>query len=442
MGPTEPSGTMGVLRMIIGAETARARLAVIVALVVFGDLAWLGGGARAESPGAWQRLMSEVETSWEHGLGRAADSVVQAAVRAEGRVAGAMESLIFEVSPEVSPGASLRGEVAVAAGLELRVMGTGFLGREAASRRLLARADSAARKASFVRGAIVHYAAWLMASLQASHLGEHLSEVQEGMAPLREAVKQKLLPELIVDGLEVEVVRLAMAREAALTEVEVAAAGLASFLGREVAPATWGALPSDGVTARWGGLTEVRAHPELLRMEAEGATDSALAEVVGRGDDARLSVAATVRQVAEPEGTTTFGGVAVVLKVPLARAGAAEAERLRGHALAKGFEREARQQALVLEIRQRERQHAAWARELEFVRKEAEPRLASRVEKTAAAVALGRASAEALVMARRDLIELHHDEVRLIGLLAVSALESEAFANELAGTKVTQGDRP
>jgi hypothetical protein len=132
----------------------------------------------------------------------------------------------------------------------------------------------------------------------------------------------------------------------------------------------------------------------------------------------------------------------VALKVPLTRVGAAEAERLRGHALARGFEREARQRSLALELRQRERQHAAWARELEFLRKEAEPKLASRVEKTAAAVAIGRASAEALVMARRDLIELHHDEVRLIGLLAVSALESEAFANELAGTRGMQGDRP
>jgi len=405
-------------------------------------LAALAGVSRAESPSVFQRLMVEVEASWESGYGRSAEVAVQAAERAESRVAGPWEALIFEVSPEVSPGPSMRAEVAIAAGAELRIAGTGFLGREAASLRLLARAEQAASRADFGRGAIERYGAWLSAALQASHFSDHLVELEEVISPLREAARQRLVPELVVDGLEVELVRLAMAREAARSEAEVAAAGLAAYLGRDVSPETWGALPRTGLAARWGELLDLRSHPELTRLRAEEASDNAMAETAGRVDDVRLTVAATLRQVAEPEGSKTYGGVGVLFKVPLARSGAAEAERLRGEGMAKRFSREARENRFVFEVRQRERRHLAWERELDFLRTVVAPRLTQRVDKIASAAAMGRASAEALVLARRDLIELHHDEVRLIGLLAVSALESEAFALALGRPQKSQGDRP
>ena len=394
-------------------------------------MAVMGSAARAEpQQGALASLWAEVERAWEAGPGRAANAQVSTERRAREREPGLFESLSVEFAPEVSPGDTLRSEVAGSIGVGVRILGVGHRKTEAAARLSLAQADLTSRRVAFAEEVVARYGEWVAAELQARHLREHIDELEADLAPLREAVAQRKLDALTLDGLEVELVRLGLELERAKTAVVDAASALSLALGQSVDPTTFGALPTEPIPAVWHEIAPA-AHPELARLTAEASRERAAAAVVRRSDDPLLSLAATVRHVDEPDGPFVYGGVTAGLTVPLSRVGGAEAERHAGRAVALGFERDHKAVLFELELARRQRRHERWVTELERLRSQAAPRLEARVERTAAAVRAGRAAAAELVLARRDRIELHHAEVALVGQLVASGLMSTFWKTAL-----------
>lgn len=433
MGEAVPRGPAGALG--VDCRWAARWGAAVVALVSWHAEARAGDGSGFA---LWEGLRAEVELAWEAGHGQAARALSEAEARAEQRVVGPWEGLTFSLAPELAPGSALRSEVSAGVGVVVRPLGTGFLGREATRRKQLARADEAAQRAAFVAGAVERCAVWIEAALELRALEAVVAELEAGLGPLREAVETKLVTALAVDGLEGELVRLKVAREAARTGVEAALAGMGAYLGREVDPGAWGELPLTVVGSPWSAMVGVEVagglagHPALLRLAAEEELARAAAEAAMRVDDVRLSVQTTLRQVNEPEGARTYGGLGLELEVPLARSGAADAERSRGQAMAKRMERETSGLLLAREVRRREALERGWRRELDFLTGEARPKLEGVVARMTQAVSVGRASAESLVLARRELAEVRREELRLVARLVVSALEAAAFA-EVSG---------
>lgn len=420
-------------------------VAVLVAVVMAWP--WLGtsaahaepargqGGVPSASSGpedAFTALMAEVDEAWVSGRGRSFEARSSAERRARGREQGPFESLNVEVMPEVSPGSSLRTETLVAVGVGVRLFGVGHRQRDAAARLALAEAESMAERLRFAEEVFAAYGEWAAVELHARHLVEHIGELERDLAPLREAVARRLLDGLTLETLEVEVVRLGLELESARTAASHAAATLSVLLGRTVEPASLGPLMTEAPPSYWREVQKDK-HPELLRLSAEARRERTAAELERRIDDPLLSVAATMRRVGDPDESFVFGGLAASLTVPLSRVGAAEAERLSGRAVALDEARELRMKTFGLELAQRERQHERWLVELAKLRTDAEPRLLARVEKTGSAMQAGRATASELILARRDLIELHHDEVALVGRLVASGLMSRFWRDALAG---------
>lgn len=389
-----------------------------------------GAGAN-EAPDAYTALLAEVERAWSSGRGRAFAARSSAEHRARGREPGALESLSVEVLPEVSPASSLRTELLFGVGVGVRLFGVGHRQRDAAARIVLAEAESSAARLHFAEEVFAAYGEWAAAELQARHLAEHIGELERDLVPLRDAVAQRKLDTLTLDTLEVELVRLGLELEAARTASTEAASALSVLLGAALDPASLGPLMTEALPSYWREVQSDR-HPELLRLSAEARRERTAADVARRSDDPLLNVAATVRRVGDPDESFVFGGVAASLTVPLSRSGGAEAERLSGRAIALSETQALRARTFALELAQRERQHERWLVELAKLRTEAEPRLVSRVERTGAAMQQGRATASDLILARRDLIELHHGEVSLIGRLVASGLMSRFWRDALA----------
>lgn len=417
-------------------------MAVVVAVATFGP--WSGSKSHAQevqdqgappqvasrAADAFTALLVEVEQAWVSGRGRTFDAHSNAERKARGREPGALESLNLEVLPEVSPGSSLRTEMSVGVGVGVRLFGVGHRQRDAAARIALAEAESRAGRLQFAEEVFAAYGEWAAVELHARHLVEHIGELERDLAPLREAVANRLFDALTLETLEVEVVRLGLELEAARTSASHAAASLSVLLGKTLDPATLGPLMTEAPPSYWREVATDQ-HPELLRLTAEAKRERTAAEVARRSDDPLLSLAATMRRVGDPDESFVFGGVAASLTVPLSRAGGAEAERLAGRAVALSEARELHLRTFALEVLQREQQHERWSSELAKLRTDAEPRLLSRVVKTAAAMQKGRATASDLILARRDLIELHHDEVALVGRLVASGLMSRFWRDAL-----------
>lgn len=400
-------------------------------------------GAQAE-PGIGPDLLGEggvIARAWASGAGRA----VQARVASEGRAgkheAGPFENLFVEVGPEVSPGDTTRSELAGSVGVGVRVFGVGHRGRDASARAKLALADEALQRAAFSEAVVQRYGDWVEAELQARHLVEHLAELERDLMPLRQAAAAGKLDALTVEGLEVELIRLGLELEAARSSASEALSALSVSLGQPVESldaVVFAELPTEPPQAVWSEVV-IEGHPLLARLDAEAKRERSAAEVIRRVDDPLLTLAATVRRVDEPEGPFVFGGLQAGLTLPLSRSGLAEAQRHSGRAVALGLERDHQVNLLGLELAQRQRRHERWVAELERLRKEAEPRLDARVERTAAAVKAGRATVAELVIARRDRIELHHAEVSLVGRLIASSLMSRFWKSLTA--QVTGGMR-
>lgn len=418
----------------------------VVAVMVAVLASWpgLGSSARAEpvqgqdtppqaASGAadtFAALMVEVEQAWVSGRGRAYDARSSAERKARGREPGAFESLSVEVVPEVSPGSSLRTEMLVGVGVGVRLFGVGHRQRDAAARIALAEAESMVGRLRFAEAVFAAYGEWAAVELHARHLVEHIGELERDLAPLREAVANRLFDGLTLETLEVEVVRLGLELESARTTASHAAASLSVLLGKTLDPASLGPLMTEAPPSHWHEVATDQ-HPESMRLSAEARRERTAAEVARRSDDPLLSVSATLRRVGDPDESFVFGGVAASLTVPLSRAGGAEAERLAGRAVALSEARELHGRTFALELAQRERQYERWLGELAKLRTDAEPRLLARVERTAAAMQKGRATASDLILARRDLIELHHDEVALVGRLVASGLMSRFWRDAL-----------
>lgn len=432
------------LRRSTRSTTSRGAWAVVVAAVM--SLGGPGSEARAEPASgpttpptaehsapadAYTALLAEVERAWSSGRGRAFAARSQAERRALGREPGALESLSVELAPEVSPASSLRTELLFGVGVGVRLFGVGHRQRDAAARIQLAEAESTAARLHFAEQVFAAYGEWAAAELQARHLAEHIGELERDLVPLRDAVTQRRLDTLTLDSLEVELVRLGLELEAARTASAQAASALSVLLGGALDPASLGPLSTEAAPSYWREVATDR-HPELSRLSAEARRERTAAEVARRSDDPLLNVAATVRRVGDPDESFVFGGVAASLTVPLSRSGGAEAERLSGRAIALTEAAALRAKTFGLELAQREQQHERWLVELAKLRSEAEPRLVSRVERTGAAMQQGRATASELILARRDLIELHHGEVSLIGRLVASGLMSRFWRDALA----------
>ncbi|MCC6620809.1 MAG: TolC family protein [Deltaproteobacteria bacterium] len=397
------------------------------------------GSARADEPAPlpWSALIGSAARAWELGPGRGAAELVRGEERAGQEVAGALEALTIQAQPEV---ASERSEVTVAGVFELRLGVGGARARASQARLQAARARAAAARFAFEREAIARWVSWQEAALRAEHLAHHRAAADADLGPVRAAVQARLLPELVGEGLEVELVRMDVELDAARAEAARAVSALAVWLGREVAPVSIptaaGEAADQAFRSRWGEvLAHVDAHPELVELAAGARVVRAEALALERAEGPVLGLGARVRRESSPGQEVLWGGLDVSLRWPLTRLDASEAARLRAEALAIEAQAQVRRDRIVREIEAQAARHEALAGRLARLRAEALPRLAGRVERVRGALQVGRASLEALVMARRDALELHHEEVRLIGELVASALEGEAMLGQLgAGT--------
>lgn len=426
----------------MSARTHSGRLSGLVAATI---LAW-PVVTRAEEPVAlpWSALLEQALRAWDGGPGRAAEALARGETRAGAVAPGALEALAFETQPEL---ASERSEVTATAILELRLGVGGARERESQARLEAARARAAAGRFAYEREAIARWVAWQEAALRAAHLEYHRAEADADLGPVRRAVQARLLPELVGEGLEVELVRMDVELDEARAEEARAVRALAAWLGREVAPVsipmTGGEAADASFRSRWAEvLGQVDGHPELRELAAGARALRAEATALERAEGPVLGLGARVRRESSPEQEVLWGGLDVSLRWPLARLGASEVERLRAEALALEALAEVRRARLTGEIEAMAARHARLEARLERLRGEAIPRLTGRVERVREALGAGRASLEVLVMARRDMLELHHEEVRLIAQLVASALEGEAMLGQLrAGNEVEGGGR-
>lgn len=426
----------------MSARTQSGRLGGLIAATI---LAW-PAVTRAEEPVAlpWSALLEHAARAWDGGPGRAAEALMRGQMRAGEVAPGALEALTFETQPEL---ASERSEVTAAAILELRLGVGGARERESQARLEAARARAAAGRFAYEREAIARWVAWQEAALRAAHLEYHRAAADGDLGPVRQAVQARLLPELVGEGLEVELVRMDVELDEARAEEARAVRALAVWLGREVAPVsiptTAGEVAEASFRSRWAEVIEhVDAHPELRELVAGARALRAEATALARAEGPALGLGARVRRESSPEQEVLWGGLDVSLRWPLARPGASEVERLRAEALALEALAGVRRARLAGEIEAMAARHARLEARLARLRGEAIPRLTGRVERVREALGAGRSSLEALVMARRDMLELHHEEVRLIGQLVASALEGEAMLGQLrAGDEVEGGGR-
>lgn len=408
--------------------------AALVSTIAAALASWSVPATASEpTPLPWSSLLEVAASAWRAGPGRAPGARIGGEERAAREVAGALEGLNLEARPEL---AHERSEVAVAAILELR-LGVGDSRTRAARARIAqARAHASALRFAFEREAITRWVSWQEAALRVEHLTHHRAIVDAELGPVRAAVQARLLAELVGEGLEVELVRMDLELDQARVDEAQARLQLAAWLGRDVAPVS---VPAHGGEAddaapvsRWAEvLAHLEGHPELVELAAAARAVRAEAAALERAEGPVLGLGASVRRETAPGEEVVWGGLDVSLRWPLTRMGASEAARLRAEAVALEATAEVRRVTLMREIEARAARHTALAEQLARLRTGAVPRLAGRVERLAHALRAGRASLEALILARRDALELHHEEAQLIGRLLASALESEAMLGQL-----------